>query len=283
MRKIVGILRSAVFSPNSDDYTIMKKVKAALEKQENEVVLFPEDNIRQLGSGVADVLFSMARSKAALHYLEAEERRGRLVINSPGGVRRCERSLLTRLMMELEIPCADSEVMDLRLRDVKTAWKEFPAWLKRGDTCAQQREDVCFVTDRASLFSAIEAFRQRNITSAVISGHLTGDIVKFYGVEGTSFFKWLYPTLEHRYSKFGFEEINGPARRFPFNVAALKQISDRIAHHISVPVYGGDAVVDEKGRFRIIDFNDWPSFSSCTDHAARAISDYIVNRIAENG
>lgn len=259
----------------------MEEVKATLEEHHLEVTLFAEDHIEQLGADAADAWFSMARSEKALHYLETEERRGRLVVNRPEGVRRCQRPFVTRLMMEEAIPCADSEVVDLRLT-AEVAWSRFPAWLKRGDACAQQREDVSFVTDSASLQSAIDAFRRRGIFSAVLSEHLAGDIVKFYGVGGTSFFEWSYPTLGHRHSKFGLEEINGPAQQFSFDVAALKQTTDRIASLTFAPVYGGDAIIDSKGRFRIIDFNDWPSFSGCTDRAARAIGDYIIQHITKN-
>ena len=37
-------------------------------------------------------------------------------------------------------------------------------------------------------------------------------------------------------------------------------------------LYGGDAVVSSEGDIRIIDFNDWPSFSACRDDAAKAIA-----------
>jgi hypothetical protein len=280
MRKIIGILRSPKYSPNSNDRAIMDSVKAILEERGMEVSLLSEDNIGQLGPNAADAWFSMARSEEALRRLDAEEHRGCVVVNPAEGVRRCQRPCVTRLMMEEGIPCAESEVLDLHEAPT-LAWQKFPAWLKRGDACAQQREDVSFVTDGASLEAAIGAFRRRGIYSAVLSEHLTGDIVKFYGVAETPFFEWSYPTLGHRHSKFGLEEINGPAQQFPFDEAAMKQTADRLASLTLAPVYGGDAIVDSEGSFRIIDFNDWPSFSSCTDRAARAIGDYIIKRITE--
>ena len=39
-----------------------------------------------------------------------------------------------------------------------------------------------------------------------------------------------------------------------------------------MPIYGGDAVIRPDGRFFLIDFNDWPSFGSCTQAAAEAIA-----------
>lgn len=164
-----------------------------------------------------------------------------------------------------------------------SGWTEFPAWLKRGDSCAQRREDVSFVRNAAELMSAMEDFRRRGIGSAVLSRHLPGDVVKFYGVADTPFFEWYYPTLGHRHSKFGLEEINGPARQFPFDAAALKREADRLATLALTPVYGGDCIVDASGQFRIIDFNDWPSFSSCSDRAAEAIVSYLFKHIQKYG
>lgn len=162
-------------------------------------------------------------------------------------------------------------------------WTMFPAWLKRGDSCAQRREDVSFVRNQEELRSAIASFCRRGIRSAVLSVHLAGDVVKFYGVADTPFFEWYYPTLGHRHSKFGLEEINGPAMQFPFDVQALKKEADRLASLALTPVYGGDGIVSADGRFKIIDFNDWPSFSSCSDRAAEAIVSYILKHINEYG
>ena len=47
---------------------------------------------------------------------------------------------------------------------------------------------------------------------------------------------------------------------------------ERLAQLVGIEVYGGDAIIDSEGRFYIIDFNDWPSFSRCRDEAAEAIA-----------
>ena len=58
-----------------------------------------------------------------------------------------------------------------------------------------------------------------------------------------------------------------------------------ILHHLTlrdkllqIPVYGGDVVIDEDGEFWFIDFNDFPSFSSCRARAAEAIAQRILQR-----
>lgn len=309
--KSIGILRAQTFSPNSNDRTIMEKVADRLRREGIETTLESEDDAAAGNMADADLYFSMARSEAALHSLDEAERRGRLVVNSPEGVRRCGRPEITRLMEAHHVPQAESIVLDLtagvsedaetasdagekrsdvpqKTSDTRpdrsvTAWRMFPAWLKRGDSCAQRREDVSFVRNTEELRSAVASFRRRGIASAVLSRHIVGDVVKFYGVADTPFFEWYYPTLGHRHSKFGLEEINGPARQFPFDVVALKREADRLAALALTPVYGGDCIVEADGTFRIIDFNDWPSFSSCADRAAEAIVSYIVKHIHKYG
>ena len=44
-----------------------------------------------------------------------------------------------------------------------------------------------------------------------------------------------------------------------------------MARLVGILVYGGDAVVDARGRYHIIDFNDWPSFAPCREEAAAEI------------
>ena len=66
--------------------------------------------------------------------------------------------------------------------------------------------------------------------------------------------------------------INGEAQGIAFDAEALKAEADKAADMLNVPVYGGDCVVSEDGSIRIIDFNDWPSFSVCRHDAAEAIA-----------
>ena len=125
-----------------------------------------------------------------------------------------------------------------------------------------------------ALMEGLRNFKARGLESAVLSQHLVGDLVKFYSVEGTSFFDWGYADPDH--SKYGDERINGVPNKYPFDAQALKAETDRLAAFLGVPVYGGDCVVDEQGQFHIIDFNDWPSFSRCRYKASQAIAERIM-------
>jgi hypothetical protein len=62
----------------------------------------------------------------------------------------------------------------------------------------------------------------------------------------------------------------------------MKEICDEAAKILQIPVYGGDCIVSADGSFKIIDFNDWPSFSSCREDAARAIVSFIFKAYERN-
>ena len=64
-------------------------------------------------------------------------------------------------------------------------------WVKRADTTAQSKEDVCFCHDWSEVEKIKSTFMQRGITDVVTQAHVKGDVVKFYGVEGTGFFPLL--------------------------------------------------------------------------------------------
>lgn len=77
-------------------------------------------------------------------------------------------------------------------------------WVKRGDGAAQSKEDVRFCKDEEALAQAKTDLRQRGVTDIVVQAHVTGDLVKFYGVEGADFFRRYYPTDDGE-TKFGDE------------------------------------------------------------------------------
>ena len=66
----------------------------------------------------------------------------------------------------------------------------FPVWIKRGNGCAQVKDDVQMCHNIIDAEVALAGFRNRGIERVVVSEHLEGDLVKFYGVLGTPFFSW---------------------------------------------------------------------------------------------
>lgn len=276
--RVVGIRRAQRFSPNSveRDAAICQAVADCLGRQGYDVSLHAEEAFTpSLAQGAAAV-FSMARGTETVAALE---RLSTPVVNPVAGLRNARRGDMTRIFAEAGIPMPRSWMVrtDGTLPDA-----DCPCWLKRTDECAQASGDVVYAHGRDELAAAMRRFADRGLREAVVCEHLPGDLVKFYGVKGTGFFEYYYPTAGDGFSKFGLERHNGAARFYAFDAAALAATADRAASLLNLPVYGGDCIVGADGGVRLIDFNDWPSFSRCCDRAAEAITSVIIKAIESN-
>ena len=271
--KIIAVRRDDRFSPNcvEKDRLILEAAcnnlcqrcefqgEACALRWVDEAELTPEDD--------ADLYLTMARLPEALDVLEGFVRQGRRVLNKPQGVKNCQRSLLEKVMRQNSSPMPEET-------DLKNP--SFPLWLKRADAAAQTKDDVVFCPNEDVLQRAMADFQQRGITDFVLSRHVEGDVVKFYGV-GDVFFRHFYPTDDGQ-TKFADEaNHNGEPHHYPFDVAQLQSEAARLAQLLQMEVYGGDAIISREGHFYIIDFNDWPSFSRCRDEAAEAIANLLLS------
>ena len=263
---VLAILRAECFSPNSveQDRAILMAVVRRLQSRGCTVQVISEEELpHDINTSVFDLVLSMGRLPETLAWLKTLHVP---VINKPLGVERCARSVLQNIMLQEHVPVPPTQ-------------GNCGYWLKRGDAAAQTPEDVLFTADEQALQSAIEGFRQRDISDYVISAHITGDLVKFYGVLGTGFFRLFYPT-DDGMSKFGHEAHNGPAHHYAFSANHLQKTAERLAFCVGITVYGGDAIVRPDGTFCLIDFNDWPSFSRCREDAADAIVKTLRSALA---
>ena len=270
----LGVSRSTIFSPHSEerDAAIFFAVVDGLKDAGHTVHTISEDRLTQVPTQLSGI-FTMSRSREALQLLEAAEAHDIPIFNSPKSVLENTRIKISKLFDKEGVPTP--KCYDLTYTCLPSL--SFPFWIKRGDTCAQDAADVCFVASEKDYNNALHQYEERNVTDLLAVEHLEGDLVKFYGVEGTDFFFSYYPTLGKQFSKFGLEEINGQPRLFPFDASALKQEADRAARLTGFVIYGGDCVISADGSFKIIDFNDWPSFSLCRELAARAIVERIID------
>ncbi len=155
-------------------------------------------------------------------------------------------------------------------------------WIKRGDFHAIHKEDVSFARSKEEAKEILREYALRDIPDAVISKHLVGDLVKFYGVRGTDFFFWFYPydNNHHKYSEY--QSINGDSVYYSFDQSELQKVATEAAGVVGIDVYGGDAIVGKDGVFRIIDLNDWPSFAPCRDQAAGHIAQMLYQKFTSN-
>ena len=271
------IQRAACYSPNSEekDLAILQEVgclfgDAKIIGEGELVENFNTYNQLISAESVGAVnayyqIISMARSPKALDCLEQLEQRCIRVLNPSVGIRACQRSNVDKVMRENHLPLPPDKGDD-------------GYWVKRADTTAQSKEDVCFCHDWSEVEKIKSTFMQRGITDVVTQAHVKGDVVKFYGVEGTGFFRYYY-SGDDTETKFGDEERNGKPRYYSFSSSNLQADAEKLACLLQTPIYGGDAIVREDGSYVIIDFNDFPSFSRCRKDAAKAIFERMKSAV----
>jgi hypothetical protein len=266
-----------MFSPNriSNDAAIFDRVSELLQQKGCEITEYDESAFQNetVGKGL---IFTMARDIRTLRKLQQLEDEGRTVINSAYGIENCTREKMTRLLLDNHIPYPKSKIIPTTEADTDLSDMGSYCWIKRGDCQSIHCEDVVFARVGEESAAMIRNQAQRNIPSVVINEHLEGDLIKFYGVAGTDFFYWFYPN-QLNYSKFGLETINGRLQDIPFDTETLQTLCSRAAQTLKISIYGGDAVINSDGTLRIIDWNDWPSFTPCLELAAPYIAQHIYS------
>ncbi len=256
---ILAIGRAARFSPNAEgkDNAIMQAVVSRLRRRGHHVA-HTNESLMTDDIGTFDCILTMGRLPETLRRLKQVNA---VVINSPEAVENCNRCLLEDAMKRLSIPMPPEE-------------NGHGYWLKRGDATTQSEDDIIYCPDKNKLDGAIGSFRARGIERFTVSAHVPGDLVKFYGVAGTGFFRICYPT-ESGVSKFRNELKNGLPHHYHFDISKLHDDAERLAKGIGLKIYGGDIIVESDGNYCMIDFNDWPSFSICREDAADAICSLV--------
>ena len=266
---ILAIQRAECYSPNSveKDLSILRATVERLEARGWTVEYVKEDCLTDDGLPVVAAYLSMVRSTRVLEMLKQAEAKGRLVLNSTQGVESCTRSRVEKALRGLSTPI------------VPPRQGENGYWLKRGDASAQTEGDVVYCKNEQELEQAKQTFASRGIKDYVVSAHVEGDLVKFYGVRGAKgFFFYCYPN-ENGSMKFGVERRNGKPHHYRFNIEQLREDAFRVADVTMTDFFGGDVIVRPDGSYVMIDFNDWPSYSSCRDEAAEAIAARFVERM----
>ena len=274
--KIAAIMRAGAFSPNhvGNDATILNTVADQLRKRGCEVRTYSEEQF--CSGGVTEpVIINMCRERRSTDLLQSLEDQGQLVINSGYGIENCIRERQARILLGSNIPYPQSIIVDTdevvkgRLQKLGIS----QCWIKRGDFHAQHAEDVCYVRTPAEAQDVLQEYFLRGFKRAVISRHLPGRLVKFYGVAGTPFFHWFRP-----YEPETLKPRDEETRRTD---EALKLLCRRAAKELNLIVYGGECIQDEDGSLSIIDFNDWPSFSACRAEAATNIAKAVMAAVKD--
>lgn len=188
--EFAAVQRYTLFSPNhvGNDAAILSATARQLIREGHVVRMYTEQEflLRELrGSCV----FTMMRSGAAVRKLEQMEEKGLLAINPASGIRNCSRERMTFLLLGNQIAYPESMAYDTDVSVAGRISEEFaPCWVKRADFHAIHREDVSYVRHLAELQEILIEYALRGIRRVVISKHLPGDLIKFYGVAGSGFF-----------------------------------------------------------------------------------------------
>jgi glutathione synthase/RimK-type ligase-like ATP-grasp enzyme len=272
--KIAAIMRAGVYSPNhiGNDATILNTVAEQLRKRGCEVRIYSEEQFCS-GEVSEPVIINMCRERRSTDLLQSLEDQGQLVINSGYGIENCIRERQARILLGSNIPYPQSLIVDtdevIKTRLQKLGFTQ--CWIKRGDFHAQHAEDVSYVRTPAEAQDVLQEYFLRGFKRAVISRHLVGRLVKFYGVAGTNFFQWFRP--------YEAEALNMRDEETRRTDEALKALCAKAAKELNLIVYGGECIQAADGSLSIIDFNDWPSFSPCRAEAATAIAKAVMAAI----
>lgn len=271
--RYLGVSRSELYSPGrvSGDAAIFRSVASELERHGHEVSCMTEQELVERGipAGI-DGIFQMCRSAGALDVLRGASVP---VINSVDAVTGCCRASQTRRLSGSGL-VPDSLICPTGA--FPSGWNSYPCWIKRADSHAVERDDVRYASCEAECAEALRALAERGIGECVIQVHVKGWIVKFYGVRGAGLADCYASSAAD--GKFGLERYNDSPEQAYVDVESLTAAAERTARLLGVDVYGGDAIVGPDGTITIVDFNDWPSFRSCTVGAARSIAELIISK-----
>ncbi len=278
---ITGIQRSTHFSPNhiGNDAAIFNGVADYLRAKGYPVTVCTEQELISLPDN-PQYAFAMLREPAAIRRMQQWELEGCRCVNSAFGIENTGRESMTKRLIEHHIPYPDSIIVQTNEQIIDMLEKRGlrSCWIKRSDFHAIHREDVAYARHAREVQGLLTEYALRGIDRVVINEHLEGDLIKFYGVTGTTFFHWFYPN-EKNYSKFGLEKINGKTKAIPFDGAQLHELCLQAAQVLQLIVFGGDCIVSPDGIIHIIDFNDWPSFAPCRSEAIPVIGEKIIEQL----
>jgi glutathione synthase/RimK-type ligase-like ATP-grasp enzyme len=259
--KALGVYRETQFSPGKieADAAILDSVLAELAAERFEVEAVDPVAFLDLPSSRYDLVLAMCQGGEALARLAMHQQAGSVVVNSALAIRNCYRDLLSAGLQRSGIPTPPGVLIgtedSLDRRIPYGLDSAAGLYVKRGDLHALHDSDVVRVEGVDQLRAALMAFAARGIKLAYVQQGVAGSLVKFYGVSGGEYFA----TVADGYHLPDLLKLD------------LARAAATAADALGLEAWGGDAVVHEDG-FKIIDFNDWPSFSRVRVDASRAIA-----------
>ena len=262
---LLGVHREDGHSPGHEDNdpAILQATAAALCRRGHRVRLCrPDDIARELAAAPA-LVFAMCETPAFLAELDRQVAYGVPVFNHPRGIRNTYRY---RMIHELATAPISGPAAEIAVLEGNPLWPQRPVWLKRYDYHSTQPDDVLFADSRTRWDAAVESFKARGFTMAIMQDHVPGDLIKFYGV-GNRWFRW-------------FDDENQAVSGHHFDAAALARAANSAAAALDVAIFGGDAIVGPNHAITIIDLNAWPSYARFRAEAGAAIAEFLEENLA---
>jgi hypothetical protein len=270
MKHLTALYRQASYSPNqhrTNDTAILDATIAQLEARGWHATRAGESDVVD-GSAAAwddaDLVVNMCQGPAASERLLEREIEGGAIVNRASSVLSCHRHRLVSLLADQAIAFPRTAIVPTsgaaELDGFGTNGRRL--WLKRGDVHAERREDVVALT-RDEVPAALQEFAGRGIARVALQEHVSGPVLKFYGVADGRFFRF-------------YEAEAGPHGAVPpVDERRLRELAFAAAARVGLDVFGGDVALPEPDQPVLIDLNDWPSFAPYRDEAARHIADYL--------
>jgi hypothetical protein len=265
-----GVFRERTHSPGreSDDTEILRLTGKQLEARGHQVVLKTADELGVPDQVPPDFVFLMCETHEPLRQLAAWEARGIPHVNPINAVLDTYRDRMIARFEAAHVAFVPSRLVDTSGPAPSVAT---PLWVKRADVHNTREGDVVHVADAGALAPALAALAARGIARAVLQPHVSGDLVKFYGVgvaprDGEPpWFRW-------------FHHADQKLAGYPVDEPRLARLAGQAAAALGLEVYGGDVIVTEGGRLTLLDLNAWPSFARVREDAAPAIAAHLVRR-----
>jgi hypothetical protein len=262
-----GIYRELAHSPGriDADRAILQSVGTALAARGFDVELVTPD--AEFDTHFANI-FVMCERGPILDRLSNAEKAGSIVVNSPDAIRNTYRHRMVELFARHQISAPASRLV---ASDVNNPPPPSGVWVKRYDFHATEARDVMYAASEEGWREALHGFARRGIPFVVAQEHVSGDLVKFYGVRNAmapldaNWFEWFYHRDKGMLG-YSFEALN--LRRAAFAAAAA----------LGLEIFGGDAIIQANGEPMIVDVNAWPSYALYRDRAAEAIADFLAVR-----
>jgi len=272
---LVAVYRRPSYSPQqhrSNDTAILAATAAELAERGWRVTNTNEEEVEKGRLPAGELYLNMCQGSLASEQLMPLEADGALVVNRPTSVLNCHRHRLVKRLASSNLAFprtliqASSAAPPTAAQLAELAPEGEKVWIKRGDVHAERREDVAAAKPE-DLGALLAAFAERGIPWVALQQHIPGPVVKFYAVTDGRFFRW-----------YGADAGFGKERP-PLDEDRLKALAFDAAALLGLEVFGGDVALARPDRPVLIDINDWPSFAPFRDEAARAIAEYINDRM----